>query len=122
MLGVSVDTVRRWCDEGLLRTTRTSGGHRLIDGRSLARFLAAQHEGSASEEPVVARSARNRFPGVVTKVTRDKASAVVEIQAGPHRLVSLMTREAADELDLKAGDRAVGSVKATSVVIEVPAR
>ena len=70
---------------------------------------------------VVGRSARNRFPGIVTKVVKDKVTAHVEIQAGPHRVVSLMTREAADELGLAPGVLAVAAVKATSVVVEIAA-
>lgn len=119
LLGVSVDTVRRWADGGKLRTRRTAGGQRLIDGADLARFL---RELPAAPDPgvIVGRSARNRFPGIVTRVVRDKVAAQVEIHAGPHRVVSLMTREAADELGLEAGMLAVAAVKATSVVIEVP--
>ena len=74
------------------------------------------------DEPIAARSARNRFPGIVTKVIRDAVMAQVEIQAGPHRVVALLSSEAADELGLEPGARAVASVKATNVVVEVPAR
>lgn len=121
LLGVSVDTVRRWADSGRLPTRRSSGGQRVIDGADLARFLASA-PATAEPEVIVGRSARNRFPGIVTRVERDKVTAVVEIQAGPHRIVSLMTREAADELGLAPGDRAVAAVKATNVVVEVPRR
>lgn len=119
LLGVSVDTVRRWADAGRLKTTPTpGGGQRLIDGADLARFLVEQGPGY---EPgaIVAQSARNRFPGIVTRVIKDKVAAQVEIQAGPHRVVSLMTREAADELELAPGMLAVAAVKSTSVVVEV---
>jgi molybdopterin-binding protein len=121
LLGVSVDTVRRWVDTGRLHAERTSGGQRLIDGKDLARFMQTL---PAANEPdtVVAQSARNRFAGIVTRVVKDKASAAVEIQAGPHRLVSLMTREAADELRLAPGVLAVAAVKATSVVVELPGK
>ncbi len=119
LLGVSVDTVRRWADEGRLRVTRTSGGHRVIDGADLARF-ATSLAAADSPEPIVGQSARNRFPGIVTRVVKDKVAAQVEIQAGPHRLVSLMTREAADELDLVPGVLAIAAVKATNVVVEIP--
>lgn len=119
LLGVSVDTVRRWADEGRLRVTRTSGGHRVIDGADLARF-ATSLAAADSPEPVVGQSARNRFPGIVTRVVKDKVAAQVEIQAGPHRLVSLMTREAADELELVPGVLAIAAVKATNVVVEIP--
>ena len=68
----------------------------------------------------MSQSARNRFTGIVTRVERDKLTALVEIHAPPHRLVSLMTREAADELDLKPGDLATAAVKSTNVVVEIP--
>ena len=120
LLGVSVDTVRRWVDAGRLGAVRTEGGQRLIDGEALARFavgLADEHE----PDVVVGRSARNRFPGIVTRVVKDTVAAQVEIQAGPHRVVSLMTREAADELGLAPGVLAVAAVKSTSVVVEIVA-
>lgn len=82
--------------------------------------LAAERRRSGAERPIVAQSARNRFPGTVTRVERDGVAAVVEVQAGPHRLVSLMTREAADELELRAGSEVVCVVKATNVIVEVP--
>jgi len=117
LLGVSPDTVRRWVDNGDLRASRTSGGRRRVDGTALARFSARR--APAASHPV-AESARNHFPGLVTKVTKDTVMAQVEIQAGPFRVVSLMSREAADELKLAPGVRAVASVKSTSVVVEVP--
>src|SRR5882672_12676729 len=92
MLGVSADTVRRMVDDGRLIAVRSSGGQRLIDGASLARFAKPKRQPTA--EVVVAQSARNRFPGIVTRVIKDRVAAQVEIQAGPHRLVSLLTREA----------------------------
>src|SRR3954451_21578341 len=120
LLGVSVDTVRRWVDTGQLRATRTEGGRRLIDGAALAKFaIEVTHE--REDDVVVGRSARNRFPGIVTNVVKDKVAAQVEIQAGPHRVVSLMTREAADELGLAPGVLAVAVVKATNVVVELAA-
>jgi molybdopterin-binding protein len=118
LLGVTVDRVRRWCDDGLLPTDRSPGGHRLIDGAALARFLTEQPP--AYEAAVSAQSARNRFTGIVTRVDKDGLTAIVEIQAGAFRIVSLMTREAADELELEAGDLAVAAVKSTNVVVEVP--
>jgi molybdopterin-binding protein len=120
LLGVSVDTLRRWADDGRLTTRRSGGGQRLVDGASLARLAV---ETGASPEPgaIVGQSARNRFTGLVTRVVRDKVAAQVELQAGPHRVVSLMTREAADELGLAPGVLAVAAVKATSVVVELPA-
>lgn len=120
LLGVSVDTVRRWADGGRLKTRRTEGGQRLVDGADLARFVEAQ--GGATEPgAIVNSSSRNRFPGIVTRVVKDKVAAQVEIHAGPHRIVSLMTREAADELGLAPGVAAVAAVKATNVVVELPA-
>ena len=80
LLGVSVDTVRRWCDEGRLQVTKTAGGHRSVDGADLARYL--QRAGRAYEpDSVMAQSARNRFTGIVTRVERDKLTALVEIHA-----------------------------------------
>jgi molybdopterin-binding protein len=120
LLGVSVDTVRRWAEAGRLRTRRTDGGQRLVDGAALAKLsleLAEVPDAGA----IVGQSARNRFTGVVTRVIKDKVTAQVEIQAGPHRVVSLMTREAADELKLAPGVLAVAAVKATNVVVELPA-
>ncbi len=118
LLGVSVDTVRRWCDDGRLRTRRGDGGHRLIDGPDLARLLV-EHAPEPDHAPVVARSARNRFTGLVTRVVSDKVMAQVELQCGPHRMVSLMSREAADELGLAPGVVATASVKSTNVVVEL---
>lgn len=118
MLGVSADTVRRMVDDGRLIAIRSSGGQRLIDGASLARL--ARPARRPKPEVFVAQSARNRFPGIVTRVIKDRVAAQVEIQAGPHRLVSLLTREAVDELDLKPGMPAVAVVKATNVGVELP--
>lgn len=118
LLGVSVDTVRRWADAGKLKIRRSRGGQRLIDGADLARFLEEQG-GIHDPGAVVAQSTRNRFPGIVTRVVKDKVTAQVEIHAGPHRIVSLMTREAADELGLAPGVLAVAAVKSTNVVVEV---
>lgn len=120
LLGVSVDTVRRWADTGRLQTRRTDGGQRLIDGASLASLLVDQAP-EPDDEVVVARSARNRFPGIVTSVLADEIVAKVEMQAGPHRIVSLMTAQAAKELGLAPGVLAVAAVKSTNVVIEVSA-
>ncbi len=118
MLGVSVDTVRRMVDDGRLTAVRTSGGQRLIEGESLARL--ARPRKAAEPEVFTKQSARNRFPGIVTRVIKDRVAAQVEIQAGPHRLVSLLTREAVDDLDLKPGMPAVAVVKATNVGVELP--
>lgn len=118
MLGVSIETLRRWETEGRLRMERSEGGQRLIEIDEVARLLAERRRAS-TDRPIVAQSARNRFPGIVTRVERDGVAAVVEVIAGPHRLVSLMTAEAVDELDLKVGDEAVCVVKATNVIVEI---
>ncbi|WP_203666808.1 TOBE domain-containing protein [Cellulomonas pakistanensis] len=119
LLGVSDDTVRRWVDVGRLRAHRSGSGRWAVAGADLAAL--AEHLGAA---PTVGGrgvvSARNRMPGIVTRVARDSVMARVDVQAGPHRLVSLVSREAADELGLETGVLAVASVKATSVVVEVP--
>jgi len=120
LLGVSVDTVRRLVDNGQLPAARTEGGQRLIDGAALARFAVTDNE-APEVEAIVARSARNSFPGIVTRVVKDKVMAQVEIQAGRHRIVSLISREAADELGLEPGVLAVASVKSTNVVVELTA-
>jgi molybdopterin-binding protein len=119
MLGVSVDTLRRWEADGRIHMERSDGGQRLVAIEEISRLLAERRR-SATDRPIVAQSARNRFPGIVTRIERDGVAAVVEVIAGPHRLISLMTAEAIDDLDLKVGDEAIGIVKATNVIIEVP--
>jgi molybdopterin-binding protein len=114
-----VDTVRRWADAGRLPTRRTEGGHRVVAGPALARFLQDAAGPRPDLGPVVAQSARNRFSGIVTRVVKDGVMAQVEVQAGPHRMVSLMSAEAAEELGLEPGVRAVAAVKATNVVVEL---
>ena len=117
LLGVSGDTVRRWVDAGRLAAARDGHGHRVVDGVDLAAFAKSL----ADEEPALLRtSARNRFTGIVTAVVKDTVMAQVEIQAGPHRIVSLMSREAAEDLRLAVGSLAVASVKSTQVVVELP--
>jgi molybdopterin-binding protein len=120
MLGVSVETLRRWEAAGRLRTERTDGGQRLVGIDEVTRMLAERRR-ATSDRPIVAQSARNRFAGIVTRVERDTIAAVVEVMAGPHRLVSLMTAEAVDDLGLEVGMEAVCVVKATNVIVEIPA-
>jgi molybdopterin-binding protein len=119
MLGVTVETVRRWEAEGRLHVERSPGGQRLVSLGEVTRLLAERRR-TESERPIVAGSARNRFPGIITRIEQDRVAAVVEILAGPHRIVSLMTSEAVDELGLKVGDEAIGVVKATNVIVEIP--
>jgi len=127
MLGVSVDTVRRWIDAGRMASTRSATGQRSVSIADVTRLAAERRSSGASGAATgasgasVATSARNRFPGVVTRIEVDRVAAVVEVQAGPHRLVSLMTAEAVEELGLKVGDAATCVVKATNVVVEIPA-
>jgi molybdopterin-binding protein len=116
LLRVSPDTVRRLVDSGHIKTAKKTGRERLIDSAALAAYMAARPQPS---RPPVA-SARNRFEGIVTRVVKDGVMAQVEMQAGPHHIVSLISREAADELKLKPGVRAVATVKATNVGVEVP--
>jgi molybdopterin-binding protein len=126
LLGVSDDTVRRWADSGRLPTVKEPGARLAVDGAVLADFLvrtaAEAAPVPAAEMPVVAESARNRFRGIVTRVTRDGVMAQVELQAGSFRVVSLMSREAADDLGLEPGVVAIAAVKSTNVVVEVPQR
>ena len=121
MLQVSIETLRRWEAEGRLKVTRSAGGQRLIPIGEVTRLLAERRM-QVPERPIVAGSARNRFPGIVTRIEKDRVAAVVEVIAGPHRMVSLMTAEAVDEMGLKVGDEAVCVVKATNVIVELPAR
>ncbi len=118
-LGISTDTLRRWIESGRLLAERTSGGQRVI-GRGEVNRLLAERRRSGADRAIVAQSARNRFPGTVTAVKADGVAAVVEVQAGPFRLVSLLTAEAVEELDLQPGSEVVCVVKATNVIVEVP--
>lgn len=122
LLGVSDDTVRRWADGGRIVSTVDDDGRRVIAGAELARVAGEQANRPATFQagPIVGGSARNRFTGLVTKVIKDTVMAQVELQAGPFRVVSLMSAEAATELGLEPGMLAVASVKSTNVVIEVP--
>ena len=122
LLGVSDDTLRRWANGGRIRTVTDASGVLAVDGAALARLAqelaeAADH---AEDRMVVAHSVRNRFSGLVSRVVRDTVMAQVEIQAGPHRFVSLLSREAADELGLEPGMLVVAAVKATNVSVELP--
>ena len=121
MLGVSVETLRRWEADGRLTMERSEGGQRLVDVVEVARLIE-QRRKATPDRPIVAQSARNRFEGIVTRIERDRVAAVVEVMSGPHRLVSLMTAEAIDDLELKVGDEAVCIVKATNVIVEIPSR
>lgn len=119
MLQVTVETLRRWETEGRLRMERSEGGQRLIEMAEVSRLLDERRKG-ATDRPIVAQSARNRFPGIITRIEADRVAAVVEVIAGPHRMVSLMTAEAVEEMGLKVGDEAVCVVKATNVIVEIP--
>jgi molybdopterin-binding protein len=118
LLGIRVETLRRWERQKRISTLRTRGGQRLVPASEVARLLAERRPGA---RPIAAASARNHFPGVITAVNKDKVAATVEIVAGPHRVLALTTREAVDELGLEPGMPAVATVKATNVVVELPA-
>ena len=131
LLGVGVETLRRWEEDGQLRTIRSAGGQRLVSLAEVSRLLgkrrqstgerpAAGRRPATRERRIVAQSARNRFAGVVTRIERDSIVAVVEVMAGPHRVVSLMTAEAVEEMGLQVGDEAICVVKATNVIVEIP--
>jgi molybdopterin-binding protein len=122
LLGVSDDTVRRWGDAGKLRIQKSPGGRQVVAGRDLLPLLQEPEAASALSAafPLAKASARNRFTGMVTEVTKDGVMAQVAIQAGPFRVVSLMSREAADDLGLEPGMLAVASAKATVVSVETP--
>jgi molybdopterin-binding protein len=119
MLGVSIETLRRWGSDGTIQMERSAGGQRVVAIADVARLLGERRR-ARPDRPIVAQSARNRFPGVVTRVEVDGVAAVVEVMAGPHRLVSLLTAEAVRDLDIKVGDEAVCVVKSTNVMIEIP--
>lgn len=123
VLGVSDDTVRRWLSSGRLQSADTSDGRRRVDGAALARLALSLVESDG--QPVdrsraAAVSARNRLPGIVTRVVRDTVMAQVELVCGPYRVVSLMSTEAAEQLALEPGVIAIASVKSTNVVVELP--
>ena len=121
LLGVSDDTVRRWVDAGKVAAAADSAGRLAIDGRELAQ-LAVEQASAPADPSSVGRSARNRFVGIVTAITMDTVMAQVELQCGPHRVVSLMSSEAVRELALEVGSLSVAVIKATNVIIETPGR
>ncbi|MER5949022.1 helix-turn-helix transcriptional regulator [Streptomyces sp. NPDC001904] len=118
LLGVSPDTARRWADAGRVTTHRDESGKRLIDGKDLAAFSVELAKSGTGEEDSSYTSVRNAFPGIVTAIKLGDVAAQVEIQAGPHRLVSLLTREAVEELELEVGVEATARVKSTNVHID----
>jgi len=119
VLGVSDDTIRRWIDSGRLAVAIEEPGPARVGGPGLAELARQLAETPEAAAPRL-ESARNRMAGIVTRVVRDTVMAQVEMQCGPYRMVSLMSREAADELGLEPGSRAVAAVKATNVIVEVP--
>ncbi|MEZ5152062.1 molybdopterin-binding protein [Rhodococcus zopfii] len=119
LLGVSDDTVRRWIEQGALAAGKDESGRKIVDGKVLAEFVRNQ-AAAAPDLLGVGSSARNRFVGIVTRVVTDTVMAQVELQCGPHRVVSLMSTEAVDELGLEPGSIAVAVVKATTVIVETP--
>lgn len=121
LLGVSDDTVRRWVDDGTLTAGVDGAGRKVVDGAALA-ALAQQLATPTPDASGVRRSARNRFVGLVTALQVDGVMAQVEMQCGPHRVVSLVSREAVEDLGLEVGSRAVAVVKATNVIVETPQR
>lgn len=119
LLGVSDDTVRRWVDVGALPVAADTSNRKVIDGAALADF-ARDHAHTTPDPSSVQRSARNRMVGLVTSVVADTVMAQVELQCGPHRVVSLMSSEAVRELGLEPGVLAVAVIKSTNVVVETP--
>jgi molybdopterin-binding protein len=120
VLGVRVETLRRWERDGKLRTTRSSGGHRRVPAEEVARLLEDRR--TRGSPGAAAQTVRNHFPGVIVAVKLGDVAATVELMAGPHRILSLVTREAVEELGLRPGMAAVAAVKATNVSIDVPPR
>ncbi|MET1015261.1 MAG: TOBE domain-containing protein [Leifsonia flava] len=118
-LGVSDDTVRRWIDNRILASSKDDAGRTVVDGLELAN-LARKNAVLPADPSEIGRSARNRFVGLVTDIVVDKVMAQVELQCGPHRVVSLMSSEAVRELGLELGSVAIAVVKATTVMVETP--
>jgi len=121
LLGVSDDTVRRWADQGRVQLSTGESGRQVVDGRALAR-LAQELADAPDTEATGRSSARNSLRGIVTRVTKDGVMAQVDLQAGPFRVVSLMSREAADQMGLDVGTLATATIKATNVVVETAGR
>lgn len=119
LLGVSDDTVRRWVDSKILPAWTDASNRKVVDGAALAE-LARDHAHAPPDPSGVKRSARNRLVGLVTSVVCDRVMAQVEMQCGPHRVVSLMSSEAVRELGLQPGSLAVAVIKSTTVVVETP--
>jgi molybdopterin-binding protein len=119
LLGVSDDTVRRWTDGGALAVATDASGRKVIAGADLAAFARAQAH-AVPDPSGVGRSARNRFVGLVTAISSDTVMSQVEMQCGPHRVVSLMSTEAVEDLGLEVGSLAVAVVKATQIIVETP--
>ncbi len=117
LMGVSGDTLRRWVDGGKLPAQRDEQGHRIIPGADLAAFVRKRNN---NDNQHVGSSARNHLAGIVTEVILGDVSALVEIQAGPFRVASMISRKSADELALEPGVPAVAVIKSTNVVIEKP--
>ncbi|PRH80155.1 MerR family transcriptional regulator [Streptomyces solincola] len=120
ILNVSPETVRRWADGGRLRMDRDKAGNRAIDGAGLAAFATERARGVHQVPDSVVTSVRNFFPGIVTGVVVDEVAARVEVQCGPHRVVSVVTREAVEELGIEVGVTVTARVKSTSVHIDLP--
>jgi molybdopterin-binding protein len=117
LLGVSSDTCRRWIDSGKLPATKTPAGHREVAGHDLAEFARQLVDGEAVGA-LTGRSTRNRFVGIVTAVKKDNVMAQVDLAAGRHRLVALLSREAVEELGLEPGELAMATTKATQIALE----
>jgi molybdopterin-binding protein len=113
MIGVSADTLRRWDRAGKIRTTRDSRNRRLVSLAEVRRLGGRPERHRAGDR----LSARNRFPGIVRSVEVDGVMAIVEIEAGPHRVSAAITRDAVEELGLEPGVSAIAMVKATSVMV-----
>lgn len=117
LLDVSVDTIRRWEEDGRISVVRSAGGQRLVPLAEVQRLLGDRPR---QQHRLAASSARNQLEAVVTKVVQGAAAASIEMQAGPYRLVALTTAESVDDLGLRPGTRVIASVKATSVLVGLP--